>query len=238
MRVNRLITLFIFFLTSQVAAQQKTYLIPVLHGLHKTNQAYNYDSLKAIISRLKPDVIAVEIRPEDIGSDTTYLKKNYPLEMWTMPFWFPQARMAGFDWLGEDIRGKAIPENYWKEQAAIKKWERRLNKDSLYAKKLAVCDTISKTRLEILKTSSLRQILESRDSELVKQYYTCLETSLEGSEYQQITDFYSRRNRKMVKNLKQLRRELKGKVLVIITGDDHYPYLFDALKPDSLVSLK
>ncbi|HYK54919.1 MAG TPA: hypothetical protein VEV15_00445, partial [Flavisolibacter sp.] len=69
-------------------AQTKVCLIPTLHGLHKTNKLYNYDSLKATVARLHPDVIAVEIRAEDVASDTAYLKKNYPYEMWMMRYWF------------------------------------------------------------------------------------------------------------------------------------------------------
>jgi len=235
MRISGLIALLFLLFSIPLAAQQKTHLIPVLHGLHKSNDAYNYDSLKAIIARLKPDIIAVEIRREDIGADTTYLKKNYPYEMWMMPQWFPKVRIVGFDWLGEDIEGKSIPDNYWKEIAEIKKWERKRNQDTIFTVKLAPCDSISKVRLEILKTSSLKEILESRDSELIKTYYSCMEANLQGSEYQKIPEFYSRRNREMLKNISKLRQQAKGKTLVIITGDDHYPYLFEGLKPDKLL---
>ena len=84
-------------------AQTRVYVIPVLHGMHKTNQQYTYDSIRAMVERLNPDVIAVEIRAEDIDSDTAYLKQNYPLEMWMMRYWFPSATIAGFDWLGKDL---------------------------------------------------------------------------------------------------------------------------------------
>src|SRR5687768_9829702 len=112
-------------------AQTRVYVIPVLHGMHKTNPLYSYDSVQAIVKRLNPDVIAVEIRAEDIDSDTAYLKQNYPLEMWMMPYWFPGATIAGFDWLGDELAGKPIPARYWKDHSRIKALQRLLGTDSV-----------------------------------------------------------------------------------------------------------
>lgn len=207
--------------------QNNVYFIPTLHGIHKVNENYTYDSLKQIISRINPDLIAVEIRQEDIARDSAYLGKNYPYEMRMMKYWFPGTPIVGFDWLGHDIEGKSIPDNYWKEISAVKKMERDLNADSVFAEKCTTCDTFKIQRIELLKNLSLQEILKSRDSLLTKQFYECLAEQLKGSKYEQLLTFYDTRNDKILANIKNIIMMNKYKRIVIVTGDDHYIYLKD-----------
>ena len=209
--------------------QNKVYIVPVLHGLHKTNPQYTYDSIQAIVGRLKPDVIAVEMRAEDIGTDTAYLKQNYPYEMWMMPYWFPSATIAGFDWLGSELEGKPIPARYWKDHSRIKALERLLDTDTLYQNKLAACQHYEEERLRILKTGSLKAILRSSDNILIKEYYNCLDQQLRGSDYEELTRFYNERNRHIQQNVLGLAQRHTDKTIVVLTGDDHYPYLREYL---------
>lgn len=206
-------------------SQTHIYLIPTIHGLHKTNQQYNYDSLRNIISKLNPDVIAVEIRSEDMNKDSNYLKKNYPFEMWMMSLWFPSVKIEGFDWLGKDLEGNIIPEDYWVRQSSIRKLQNQLNADSSFTSKIWHCNSFTGERMIILKESSLQSILTSNDAALTLKYYQCLKNAFENSPYLALTDFYNERNTKMQENLHQLFNKHDGKRLVILTGDDHYPYL-------------
>jgi hypothetical protein len=217
------------FIMATAFSQSKVYIIPVLHGMHKTNPQYTYDSIQALVRRLNPDVIAVEIRAEDIGTDTAYLKQNYPYEMWMMPYWFPSATIAGFDWLGQELEGKLIPARYWKDHSRIKALQRLLSTDSLYQNKLAACQLYDDERLRILETSSLKAILQSNDAILVKEYYNCLDQQLKGSDYEELSRFYDTRNFRIQKNVGQLAQRHAGKTIVVLTGDDHYPYLREYL---------
>ena len=201
------------------------HFIPTIHSLHNLNARYNYDSLKKIVAALKPDIIAVEIRPEDINQDSSYLKRNYPYEMRMMQYWFPKAAILGFDWLGEDIEGKMIPANYWKEISPIKKFERALDADSVYSAKCQACDSFSTRRMEILKNYSLKEILVSEDAALTKAFYSCLETNLAGSTHKRVLRFYDLRNARILENINRIISENKGKTIVILTGDDHYVLL-------------
>lgn len=210
-------------------AQTKVYILPALHGIHKANEQYTYDSVQAIVGRLAPDVIAVEIRSEDITSDTGYLKQNYPYEMWMMRYWFPAATVEGFDWLGTELEGAPIPARYWKDHSRIKALERLLDTDTVYTARLAACQLYTEERLRILQGSSLRGILQSNDAILVKEYYNCLEQHLRGSVYEELTGFYEARNRRMEQNLSALVAKYSGKTIVVLTGDDHYPYLREHL---------
>ncbi|MFZ1369253.1 MAG: DUF5694 domain-containing protein [Ferruginibacter sp.] len=212
----------------------RVYFIPTIHGLHKANNKYNYDSLKQIVSSLDPDIIAVEIRAEDIAQDSVYLSKNYPYEMRMMRSWFPEAIVLGFDWLGNDIEGKLIPANYWSEVSSIKKYEKELNADSLFTKQTSECDTFTKQRLEILKTYSLKDILKSNDSVLTKQFYNCLDKKLKGSIHERVLQFYDLRNSKLLENIKRIIAENKHKRIVILTGDDHFVFLKDQFQSEPL----
>lgn len=218
---------------SYILAQRNIYLIPTLHKLHIVNQKYTYDSLQSIITKIDPDIIAVEIRSYDIDKDSSYLKKNYPYEMWMMHYWFREKIIMGFDWLGDALEGKTLYEN-WKEDIEIKKVEKALAKDSVYSNKIQPCTDISKERLELLKTLSLFELLESKDVELTNQFYACLADQLRGSEYEKILQFYVKRNNILLKNIRKIIRKNKGKKIVILTGDDHYVILKDILKSNNL----
>ncbi|OWK72779.1 hypothetical protein CBW16_13060 [Flavobacteriaceae bacterium JJC] len=208
---------------------RSVYMRPTLHTLHQVNSQYSYIQLRQTVAALKPDLIAVEIRSEDLMQDSLYLKKNYPYEMWMMKQWFPAVQTAGFDWLGSDIEGQPIPENYWKEISPIKKYEKALAEDSLYSNRKSKCSHFNTERLPILKTKSLAEILSSNDAQLTGKFYTCLAESLHGSVHQRVTDFYDQRNDKLLDNIKDLIAKNRNKRILIITGDDHYAFLKDKI---------
>ena len=229
MKQKKLLFVAALFLVATAFAQGKVYIVPVLHGMHQANPEYTYDSVRAIVGRLNPDVIAVEIRAEDLTADTAYLKQNYPLEMWMMRYWFPSATLAGFDWLGTELGGRPIPERYWKDHSRIKALQALLKTDTAYSRKLQACQLYTDQRLDILERRSLRGILQSNDAILVKEYYNCLDQHLKGSEYEELTRFYDARNAQIQRNVAALVQAHKGKTIVVLTGDDHYPYLREYL---------
>ncbi len=232
---NYLLLVLIFWLQWACSPEQgKVYFLPSLHNLHSSNNNYSYDSLRQIINRLHPDIIAVEIRQIDINQDSSYLKSNYPYEMWMMKYWFPEVTIVGFDWLGDDIEGKQLPEAYWKEIAPIKQFENALNADSLYTLKCARCAPFSHQRLAILKKLSLHDILNSDDALLTRQYYACLAEQLEGSTHERILVFYRERDQRLLANIKGIINRYKRKKIVIITGDDHFIYLKDKFPSDPI----
>ncbi|MCU7551656.1 hypothetical protein OCK74_21225 [Chitinophagaceae bacterium LB-8] len=238
MNYKKSILLIVASIVLATAFSQKVYLIPALHNLHKTNQQYTYDHLKAIVQKIKPDVIAVEMRREDVASDTSYLKKNYPYEMWMMRYWFPKTTIEGFDWLGADLEGKTIPDRYWENQSQIKALQRKLNADSIYTRKLKACDVYTNERMKTLQSSSLKGILQSNESIFIKEYYNCLNLQLQNSDYEELPKFYDLRNQKMQERLSELVNRYAGQTIVVITGADHYPYLFEYLRKQKVSVLQ
>lgn len=200
-------------------------LVPSLHGLHQTNKRYNYDSLQRIIRRFRPDIIAVEIRNEDLDADTFYLQKNYPAEMYRMRYWFPKTLILGIDWVGADIEGRAIPDRYWKEISLIRQYEKLLREDTAMAARCRRCDSLYMERMLLLQNLSLPQLLASQDAALTSAYYRCMEEQLRGSIHRRVLDFYEERNEKILKNIRTILRFHKKQRIVIVTGDDHYFFL-------------
>ena len=226
------------YTAAAIAQPTKVYLIPTLHGLHQQNTRYTYDSLQSILQRLQPDVLTVEIRPEDITADTAYLKQNYPYEMWMSRYWLPNAVYAGMDWLGEDIAGKPIPENYWKYQSRIRQLQRNLNADSAFAEKLSRCQSYTDERLRLLKNNTLKGIYQSNDAILIKAYYDCLNLQLQNTKYEEVVQFYDERNKKLEENVSAVINQYPGKTIAIVTGDDHYPYIKEYLQKKKVVVLQ
>lgn len=198
------------------------YFIPTLHNFHRINKNYSYDSLVAYIKKVNPEIIAVEIRPEDIDCDTIYLKNNYPLEMRQMKYWFPKTKIVGFDWLGDELSGKMIPDNYWKNISEIKKLERELKQDSVYQVKIQPCYYRSKEREDLLKNLTLHELMNSEDAEIVNDQYECYDKQVRNSKYQLLSDFYRKRNDKILENIQSIITQNSGKKILIVTGDDHY----------------
>lgn len=221
-------------LASCRAQETAVYFIPTLHGYHKINEAYSYESLRSLLDSLQPGVIAVEIRPEDVGADSAYLAANYPFEMRMPAWWFPEATIEGMDWLGDDLGAGPIPENYWKEVSAIKKHEAALRADSTWNARRANCDSLALERLDLLTRLSLRDLMASDDARLTRAYYRCLAEQLEGSVHTRILDFYDRRNEEILGHIMKIIDRHPGKVIVILTGDDHYALLKDRFRHDSI----
>lgn len=212
---------------STSAASAQTYLIPTIHSLHKSNRNYSYDSLRTVIKRLNPEVIAVEIRAIDLTSDSLYLASNYPLEMRAMKNWFPKAAIAGIDWLGPELEGRPIPPNYWREQSEIKKLEVAKSQDPLYAQNALKCTGIQQKRVAGLRSATLRQIVTGQDTPLTKAFYKCQDEVFAGSAHMKVLDFYRERDRKILENINKVIAENKGKRIVILLGADHFAMLRD-----------
>jgi hypothetical protein len=79
------------------AAGQEVYLLGTLHGRHLTTRDYSLLHLQAVSAHLRPDLVLVESRPEELAQDNW---ADGPIEM---PFASLLARengveVRGFDW--------------------------------------------------------------------------------------------------------------------------------------------
>ncbi|HET6245417.1 MAG: hypothetical protein H0V01_13740 [Bacteroidetes bacterium] len=218
-----LFSLFINSISAQTGVN--IHIIPAIHGLHQKNVNYNYDSLYSEIKKINPDFIIVEIRQEDMGQDTSYLKKNYPGEMWIMRYWFSNKKHFGMDWLGKDLQDKPIPDNYWAEKSDLKKWEKELDKDSSLTTKLQACEEIQFMRIPTLTEGSFLDITNGEDEKLTLQYYQCLDRVLTNTKHSRITEFYQLRNYTMAERIAEVVKKNGEGNYVVLTGVDHIPFI-------------
>jgi hypothetical protein len=75
---------------------------------------------------------------------------------------YPSKKVVGFDWLGNDIEGKAIPENYWKDISIIKKLQQKLSTDSILLQKLSILDIIRVQKNTLALNASLHELNDGR----------------------------------------------------------------------------
>ncbi|MEJ8803242.1 hypothetical protein [Pontibacter sp. H249] len=145
-------------------------LLATLHGYHKTNPNYTYSDVYEIIRKYNPDVIGVEIRPEDIAQDTNYLKQVYPLEMRQITVMFPKEKLVGFDWYGQEATGKLLTPDAFKgankELSKVKLLERQMNADTTLTDKMAMIAVLVKKMGELASTSTPAQFNNSGHYEL------------------------------------------------------------------------
>jgi len=147
--------------------------IASLHGLHKDNPTFSYNRLFEVVDKFEPDFVGVEIRQEDIGADEAYLSRNYPYEMVELSKRY-EGRCFGFDWLGDDIAGKPIPENYWKEISAYKKLERQLGEDPDF-QDTPLLEELFNQQMDIATTATPSSLVDGRYGEVTKQYYQAVD---------------------------------------------------------------
>jgi hypothetical protein len=215
--------LVIISFTSVKAQEVKSGLMVVgtIHGAHNMNPNYSYDSLYNFIEKYNPDIIGVEIRKEDMDSSVAYLKRNYPFEMYDCISRYPEKLVLGFDWLGDDIAGKAIPSNYWKEISSVKKLEQQLFTDTVMLKKLAVIEIVRDEKIRIVLHSSLEQLNDMRYDLINRIYYKQLELMLKDTKYASLTDFYKKRDEMIAQNILEIVKNNPGKKIIFLLGIDH-----------------
>lgn len=219
-----LLTLLIPYTTNSQTKKSEVVVISTIHGAHRVNTNYSYDTLFNFINGLNPDIIGVEIRAEDIDSSLNYLMKNYPYEMYEIIARFSDKLVVGIDWLGDEIAGRAIPENYWKDQSSIKELERKLMKDPVMVKRLSVMNSITNVKRDMTLKCSLIELNDGRYDLVNYIYYEQLKDLFNNTEYSALTDFYQKRDEKIAENLIRIIENNPGKRILIMVGADHRNY--------------
>ncbi len=194
-------------------------VIASLHGLHAKTPTYTYDDLYKIVRDFHPDFIGVEMRQEDLPRGEDYQRRNYPKEMVDLAHEFaPNA--YGFDWLGDDIAGAAVPDDWWKVNSPIKKLERALDADTKYQD--AQLDAIQAQQLAILKDATPASLNDGRYDRAAEAYYKRLAEVLNGSPYEALPKFYAERDGRIAGNIVALTAAHPGARLVFVLGADHH----------------
>lgn len=214
-------------LPSRAAGPSEVMVVATMHGLHAKSPLYSYDTLYALLKKVNPDFVGVEIRAEDMGRDRVYLSKNYPAEMIEAEEqWGPRA--FGFDWLGDEIAGAPVPVDWWAKDSPVKRLERELDADPAF--KSERLDATQAAEIKILNTASPASLNDGRYDALNDEYYGLFATLVNGSKYQLVSDFYRERDRRIDMNIGAMIKAHLGARFVILTGADHRSALVRYLK--------
>ena len=199
-----------------------------IHQFHKDHPSFDYEKLFQVIDKFQPDHVGVEIRPEDISADEDYLGRNYPYEMIELSKRYGNGQCFGFDWLGDDIAGQPIPENYWKEISEYKKLERALGDDPEF-QEAPLVENLLDQQMDILKNATPASLIDGRYGAVTKQYYQAVDDLLRGTKYEAISQFREKRDQEIGKHMVNFIREHTGSRIALVMGANHHVFAVETI---------
>lgn len=246
MKTKMLIILLLIIMTSvALLAQKKTKLLilPTIHTGHAKNVRYNFNHVSRIIENFKPDIIAIEIRPEDMDQDTVYLKKFYQPEMIMARMGYPGVQKVGIDFMGSDMEGKNLPSNFSRdtvgEMGRFRMMNQKMMKDSAIVKariKNGLVRLKSKQG-EMMGKLSANELLDG-SYDLVTDEYTKAQTAvLANTPYEYYDSFSIKRDQKIADNIKDLALKNPGKRIIVLSGANHHNKAVNAIQSEKSAKL-
>jgi len=240
-----LAVLFVISSFSNPIFAQKTevLILPTIHGGHKKNVNYNFQHIRRIIENFKPDIIAVEIRPEDMNRDTNYLNPLYNPEMIMFKNEFPEAVKAGIDFMGADFEGKPLPSDFMKETIGefgkFRAMNQKIMKDSTIVKARIAkgLPAIASKRSEMMANLSANQLMDGKYDALTEEFTRGQTEVLRNTPYQYYDDFQVSRDQRIADNIKALAINNKGKRIIVLTGANHHNRAVNELRKIRSVNL-
>jgi hypothetical protein len=208
---------------------QKTELLilPTIHAGHKKNINYNFNHVRNIIKNFKPDIIALEIRNEDLDQDTVYLHKFYNPEMVMFLIEFPEVKKVGIDFMGADVAGKPLPENFLKdtlnEFGKFRQMNQKLMRDSVIVKariEKGLPELISK-RGKMMNSLGANELMTGTYDAFTEEFTVSQSRILQNTPYQYYDDFQVMRDQRLADNIKLIAKKNKGKRIIVLTGANH-----------------
>lgn len=209
-------------------------VISAMHGLHRDHPGYDYDDLYALVAAYEPDLVGVEVRSEDMGRTGDYLARNYPAEMVALAQDYGE-RAFGFDWLGAELEGRAIPEGWWREGSEIKALERALGSDPHFTDRDG--ERLDAAQFEILQDATVRSLHDGRYDAVTREKYARLSERLAGTVYAPVSEFYAERDRQITETIRAMAVANPGARIVVVTGADHRAGILDGLDGDPRIRL-
>lgn len=208
-------------------------VVATMHGGHADNPRYSYEDFYSLVAAFAPDLVGTEIRQEDLDRGEDYLARNYPLEMRELALRYSD-RIVGIDWLGEDLEGRPVPENYWRDLSPITRLQRQLAQDD--ALRSPKVEEAQARQRRILEGATAASLNDGQYDLATSAYYLALAELLEGSQFARLTEFYAERDRRISLNamaavalFRRTRPGGGGRILFAV-GADHRGPLVDALR--------
>lgn len=208
----------------------KVLLLGTIHGLHKNNNLYSYEDIFNIIDDFNPDVLGVEIRPEDVEQEREYLTKYYPYEMIEAKYrYYHRCQIIGFDWFEERLEGKLIPELYFEEVNQQIQLEQALQEDYSMAKEKEIISIIEDQEAKLVMKSNASEINSEKLDILMQLKQDITDLLLKETRYRLIPEAYAARNQQINTNIINLINNCRGKRILILMGAAHRWHTLQAI---------
>ena len=204
-------------------------VVSSLHSAHEGHAGFDYDDLYALVRDFAPDYVGVEIRPEDIGKSRNEISWIYPREMIELAQAY-QDRVFGFDWLGHEITGEAIPRNYFKELRVKMLSAHLADDETMQARKPQQIVQLEQEQAEIVAAATASSLADGRYGELCRQIDALEQRWLMGSKYEEIIAFNRVRDEEIAGNITRFIERHKGSRIVLVMGADHRTFAVEAIR--------
>lgn len=226
-------------------AQKKTKLLilPTIHTGHVKNVRYSFNHVARIIENFKPDIIAIEIRPEDMDQDTVYLKKFYQPEMIMALMGYPGVQKVGIDFMGSEMEGKILPANFSRdtvgEMGRFRIMNQKLMKDTAIVKaRIAKGMVQLKSKQgEMMSKLSANELLDGSYDLVTDEYTKAQTTVLANTAYEYYDAFSTKRDQKIADNIKDIALKNPGKRIIVLSGANHHNRAVNTLRAEKSVKL-
>lgn len=235
MRYSHLILLLITLLLScKKEQEQEVLVLPTVHSAHEVNKNYSYRDLMHIVREYGPDVIGVEIRPEDLHIQTDSLDLFYPLEMIMVRDSFPE-KVEGIDYYSEGTRTVVVSREMFSDTASelyhLKRLSQDLSLDSVLVErfKKAGIPEIHKEQQRMALNYSAKEFLKGEYDSITAIQYRLEDSLLENTRYEAYTLFNNQRDLQITQNALRLVEKNPGKKVLILVGANHRNRLVDSL---------
>lgn len=215
-----LMALLVFFGKGHAAQQTEVIVIASIHGAHKNHSGYDYETLFSLVQSFKPEFVGVEIRADDINSDVSYLRSNYPSEMIELSQRY-KGRVFGFDWLGYEIENQSIPSDYWKNLRVLQ-LSKELDADTeMLNRQPNKLNELAKLQEEIVQSATPALLNNGKYGKICREIDGLEENWLKNTPYTEIQKFNQTRDAEIGKNIITFIENNKGKRIALILGADH-----------------
>ena len=196
-------------------------IVSTLHKNHLQNPNYTYEDVKKYLEDEKPDIIALEIRAEDMNLSKEILAKRYPFEMYDNLYKISNVSYIGIDWYGDDIVGKPFPDNYFDNENSVKNVQMKMNKDADFSTKLSVLKPLTAKKFELVKKLNIHEMKNGMYDAINEVYYQQIELLCKNSPYEMVSKFYETRDLRLAENTSEIIEQNLGKKIIVLTGADH-----------------
>ncbi|MGA2552794.1 MAG: hypothetical protein ABSF50_21850 [Burkholderiaceae bacterium] len=212
------------------------FLIGTLYDVHRENPAFALDALQHVLEEWEPDIVGVEVRPEDLTLPESDLKKFYSEEMVWAAVRYRDRVARAIDWRGDEGAGKPSLEllegGEGKAIARQADLEARLQHDHAMQGALDLPRKWQVHKEAAKRTQSGEKLNGEDYDRFARAYRQAFAKAVSGTDYAWLAEFQTERIQRQVAAIAELVRASPGLRLAALVGLDHRGSVAQALRQE------